>query len=170
MVPGTNLRLAQKDYWNRLLPHYKHRRGRIRRGGLGTVDYIKDRVSIHQRAERVKEKEEPGHWEADLMLFSQYGQILLITHERSSRLLLATRQPSKASQPIMDHICDQMKLLPKRIRQTITFDNGTEFTRHHHLRDKLDIKTYFCDPRSPWQKGGVENAIGRIRRFLPRYF
>lgn len=52
-------------------------------------------------------------------------------------------------------------------RQTVTFDNGTEFARHHHLHP-LGIATFFCDPHAPWQKGGVENAIGRLRRRLPR--
>jgi IS30 family transposase len=54
------------------------------------------------------------------------------------------------------------------LRQTITFDNGTEFAEHHRLRQNLDIQTFFCDPRAAWQKGGIENAIGRLRRGLPR--
>ena len=57
--------------------------------------------------------------------------------------------------------------LPPEWRQTITFDNGTEFARHYRLH-ALGIQTFFCDTRSPWQKGGVENAIGRLRRPLPR--
>jgi IS30 family transposase len=56
--------------------------------------------------------------------------------------------------------------LPPGLRRTITFDNGTEFASHHKLRPGL--MTFFCDPHSPWQKGGVENAIGRMRRYLPR--
>src|SRR5690606_17520043 len=58
--------------------------------------------------------------------------------------------------------------LPQRLRQSITFDNGTEFAQHQVLRKRLGIQTYFCDPYKPWQKGGVENAIGRLRRLLPR--
>jgi transposase, IS30 family len=57
--------------------------------------------------------------------------------------------------------------LPPSLLQTITFDNGTEFARHTWLH-RLGLKTYFCDPYAPWQKGGIENAIGRMRRFLPR--
>jgi IS30 family transposase len=51
--------------------------------------------------------------------------------------------------------------------QTVTFDNGTEFARHRALHS-LAIDTFFCDPYAPWQKGGIENAIGRMRRFMPR--
>jgi IS30 family transposase len=57
--------------------------------------------------------------------------------------------------------------LPPSLRQTITFDNGTEFARHADLH-ALNIQTFFCDPYAPWQKGGVENAIGRMRRQIPR--
>jgi len=61
-----------------------------------------------------------------------------------------------------------LKPLPAELRQTITFDNGTEFAQHYRLKAKLDIQTFFCDTHSPWQKGGIENAIGRMRRPLPR--
>src|SRR5687768_6964808 len=64
--------------------------------------------------------------------------------------------------------CSWLAPLPSPLRQTITFDNGTEFTQHRQLRTTLGMATYFCDPHSPWQKGGIENAIGRLRRPLPR--
>src|SRR5262249_49012108 len=57
--------------------------------------------------------------------------------------------------------------MPPELRKTVTFDNGTEFARHQALHP-LAIKTFFCDPYAPWQKGGIENAIGRLRRFIPR--
>jgi IS30 family transposase len=57
--------------------------------------------------------------------------------------------------------------LPAPLRQTVTFDNGTEFAQHQQLH-ALAMQTYFCDPHAPWQKGGIENAIGRLRRTLPR--
>ena len=60
-----------------------------------------------------------------------------------------------------------MGTLPMEMRRSVTFDNGTEFARHHELHS-LDVETFFCDVRSPWRKGGVENAIGRLRRELPR--
>ena len=58
--------------------------------------------------------------------------------------------------------------VPKPLRRSITFDNPTEFTRHRRIANRLGIEAFFCDPRAPWQKGGVENAIGRLRRGLPR--
>ncbi|WP_354140833.1 hypothetical protein [Bradyrhizobium sp. LB11.1] len=59
------------------------------------------------------------------------------------------------------------KAVPERMRETVTFDNGTEFASHLSLQSLL-MKTFFCDPHAPWQKGGIENAIGCMRRFIPR--
>lgn len=161
-------RSAQKDYWHRLLPRRKSRRGRLGQRGGSPVDHMKDRVSIHQRPARIHDRTIPGHWEADLMLFRRYGQALLVTHERTSRLLLATHQPSKAAAPVARQLLRLFQTLPTTLCQSITFDNGTEFALHYQLNQQLGLPTYFCDPHAPWQKGGIENAIGRMRRRLPR--
>ena len=101
------------------------------------------------------------------MLFGRGGPAVLALHERHSRLLLAARAPGKAADPIASTMCNLLAGLPQAWRQTVTFDNGTEFARHYRLHD-LGIQTFFCDTHSPWQKGGIENAIGRMRRVLPR--
>ena len=101
------------------------------------------------------------------MLFRIYGQAILTLHERHSRLLIAARPPGKAAAPIAHAIATLLAPLPPTWRQTITFDNGTEFARHYALHT-LGLETFFCETHSPWQKGGIENAIGRLRRTLPR--
>ena len=101
------------------------------------------------------------------MLFRTYGHAVLIMHERHSRILIAVRPPGKASSPIASAMSQVLGQLPAQWRRTVTFDNGTEFALHYRLHD-LGIETFFCDTHSPWQKGGVENAIGRLRRTLPR--
>lgn len=161
-------RSAQKDYWHRFLPRRKSRRGRLGRRGGSAVEHIAQRVPIHARPPAVDSRSTPGHWEADLMLFARYGQAILVTHERRSRLLLARRQPNKAAAPVARAMHHQFEALPASLRQSITFDNGTEFALHHRLNAALGMATYFCDPHAPWQKGGIENAIGRLRRRLPR--
>lgn len=102
------------------------------------------------------------------MLFSQYGQAVLAVHERRSRLTMIVRQPSKEAIPMAQTLTALLTPVPQRLRRTITFDNGTEFAYHYRLHRPLNIKTFFCDPHAPWQKGGIENAIGRLRRDLPR--
>jgi IS30 family transposase len=130
--------------------------------------HIKDRTPIHRRPAVAADRLDPGHWEADLMLFAAYGQAVLTIHERSSRLIVVIRQPDKTAARVVTALEAALASLPSNLRQTITFDNGTEFALNHILRDNIGIQTFFCDTHAPWQKGGIENAIGRLRRFLPR--
>ena len=161
-------RSAQKDYWHRLLPKAKSRRGRLGKRGGSPVQHIRDRTPLSARSKRANERRQAGHWEADLMLFSRYGHAVLVTLERRSRFLRLVRQPNKTAGATAASLLRQFRRLPKALRRSITFDNGTEFAHHTQLKDRLKMKTYFCDPHSPWQKGGVENAISRVRRMLPR--
>lgn len=157
------------DYsWRHYLPRAKFRRGfRGHRGGSPAL-HIKDRVSIDLRPDAVLDRREAGHWEADLMAFSAYGHQLLAAEERTSRLIVLNRQHTKQAEPVADTLKAWLADLPEGLRRTITFDNGTEFAAHYRLREQHRIQTYFCDAHSPWQKGGIENAIGRLRRQLPR--
>jgi IS30 family transposase len=157
-----------KDYgWRHYLPRGKSKRGFRGRPGGSAATFIQGRIPLSERPAEAADRQTPGHWEADLMLFSKYGQAVLTLHERHSRLLIAARPASKAAEPIARYLYDVFAHLPAQLRRTITFDNGTEFARHRLLHE-LDLLTFFCDPHAPWQKGGIENAIGRMRRFLPR--
>ncbi len=157
-----------KNYsWRHYLPRGKSKRGWRGRKGGSPASFIAHRRPLDERPEEANDRQTPGHWEADLMLFRIYGQAILTLHERHSRLLIAVRSPSKAAKPIAKAMTEILAPLPPQWRQTVTFDNGTEFAHHYELH-ALDIETFFCDTYSPWQKGGVENAIGRMRRTLPR--
>jgi len=160
--------IRTKDYsWRHYLPRAKSKRGwRGRRGG-SPASFIAHRRPLSERPEEASDRQTPGHWEADLMMFSTSGQAVLALHERCSRLLIAVRIPGKTAEPIAEAMTKILAPLPPEWCQTVTFDNGTEFARHYQLH-KLKIQTFFCDTYSPWQKGGVENAIGRLRRYLPR--
>jgi transposase, IS30 family len=157
-----------RDYrWRRFLPRGKSKRGCRGRKGGGSQNFIEGRVSLTERPIEAADRKTCGHWEADLMMFSKYGQAVLTVHERKSRLLLAIRLASKKAGGVARHLVKLFGAMPPPLRQTVTFDNGTEFARHRTLHD-LAIATFFCRPYAPWQKGGVENAIGRMRRFIPR--
>lgn len=157
-----------KDYsWRHCLPRSKSRRGwRGRRGG-SPASFIAHRVPMTQRPVAVENRRTFGHWEADLMAFGRRGPVVLALHERRSRLLLAVRQGGKSADTTAASLARLLAPLPQEWRQTVTFDNGTEFARHYRLH-ALGTQTFFCDTHAPWQKGGVENAIGRLRRPLPR--
>ena len=158
-----------KDYhWRYFLPQAKSKRGRRRRKGRSAASFITLRRPLVERPADAAQRQTPGHWEADLMLFTaRRRQAVLTLHERHSRLLMAARLPGKAAAPVATTLKNLLAPLPPAWRQSVTFDNGTEFAQHHLLH-ALGIQTFFCDTHSPWQKGGVENAIGRMRRILPR--
>jgi IS30 family transposase len=163
----AQIRRTNDGAWRNYLPRRKYRRGW--QGRTHSVDdLIKGRVSIALRPQGVEARRTFGHWEGDLMVFATPGQVALVTLERKSRLILGARQPGKAAKPVAEQLCDWFEPLDRRLRRSITFDNGTEFAQHLILTDELAIQTFFCDPRSPWQKGSIENAIGRLRRALPR--
>jgi transposase, IS30 family len=160
-------RTAQGDYWYRLLPRHKKIRGRRRLGG-SSGSLIKQRRSITERPAEVEGRQAPGHWEADFMMFSRSDQGLLVLHERQTRFSIIHRPIYRKAVSTAQNIARQLGKLPKALLRTISFDNGNEFAEHHRLHKILGIQTFFCDPHSPWQKGGVENSIGRARRLLPR--
>jgi IS30 family transposase len=162
-------RIGQKDYsWHRLLPRQKYYRGhRPKKGGAPSRTF-QNYVSIEQRPDEVDDRKNPGHWEVDLMAFQNNTGFLLIAHERTSRKTLAVKQPDKTALAARVSLCEILGKLPKNMRRTITYDNGTEFAQHHLVNQCLKTKSYFCHTHSPWEKGGVENSIGRLRRHLPR--
>jgi IS30 family transposase len=161
-------RSAQKDYWHRLLPRHKLKRGRRRPRGGSPASFIKHRRAIGDRPAEAAHRAVAGHWEADFMLFARYGQGLLLLHERKTRFNIVRRTPDRMAVPTARAIVRLLGRLPAALRKTVSFDNGTEFAEHHRLHQPLGVQTFFCDPHSPWQKGGIENAIGRLRRSLPR--
>jgi len=149
------------ELW-KLLPRKKQRRGIVRKSykGLG----ILHRVSIAQRPEHIAQREEPGHFEADLFFNkgSMSSNVLNLV-DRKSRMTILVKNASKHSVPIIDHIDRTIGSIAK----TVTFDNGKEFAMHNRLQERRKIKTFFCNPGSPWQKGSVENSNGALRRYLP---
>ncbi len=101
------------------------------------------------------------------MQYRRQHENLLTMQERKSRLVLIAKNPSKHKEGTHRMIRSRLKLFPKRARKSATFDNGGEFACHEKLH-ALECKTFFCDPYASWQKGGLEHANGRIRRFLPK--
>ena len=161
----AQLKRTNDRLWRFYLPRAKYKRGWRTKGGWPRYA---GRPSIHDRPDSIATRQQAGHWEADAMLFSRPGQAILVAHERHSRLTIALQQDSLKADPVAAALVRMLAPMPATLRRSITFDNGTEFNRHQQIASQLGLDTFFCDPRSPWQKGGVENAIGRLRRNLPR--
>jgi len=161
-------RSAQRDYWHRWLPQKKHRRGWLGTRGGSAVDNIQNRVSIAERPPHVENRREPGHLEADMMGFRERRHNLLVALERTSRFVWIAKTPNRTSAVVLARLRRWFSRLPSHLRRSLTQDNGPEFAKHHKLATHLGLRTYFCDPHSPWQKGSIENMNGRLRRKLPR--
>ena len=163
----AQIRRTNDFSWRNYLPKAKYRRGYRPGKGGSPASFIKGRIPIQQRPSEALDRQTPGHWEADYMLFSKYGQSALILHERTSRMTAIALPPNRQASSTVQALHDMLEPIPEHLRLTLTVDNGTEFAAHYELAG-LGMQTYFCDTHSPWQKGGVENAIGRLRRYLPR--
>ncbi|NTF07448.1 IS30 family transposase [Agrobacterium rubi] len=124
---------------------------------------------ISQRPDYIGNRSQFGHWEGDLLIFERELGHANITSlvERTSRYTVLLKNQSQHSRPIMDRIIAAFSPLPSMARQSFTFDRGTEFAGFRALEDGIGARSWFCDPSAPWQKGGVENANKRIRRFMP---
>jgi len=149
----------QDDDLYLMLPRKKKKRGnrpqRIKRK-------IPNRVSIHDRSDYINNRSEIGHYEGDLMFQKgNQSQNILSIVERKSRKITLIKNESKRSDVVMGALQVAKDKIPYPIR-TITFDNGSEFTKH----SILGVDTYFCDPGSPWQKGAIENVNGIVRRYV----
>jgi IS30 family transposase len=164
----AQIRRTQDYAWRLYLPRGKAQRGYRGHKGGSPVEHIKDRVSIEKRSASVQNRQQPGHWETDFLLFSKYGQSILVAQERTSRFIRIAKPKTRQAKPTKRQLKKWLAPLPKQLRRTLTQDNGTEFALHHKLQAEIGIKTYFCNPHSPWEKGGIENANGRLRRYLPR--
>jgi len=151
----------------KFLPRHKAVRGLRKSKGAG-ASRIQSRVSIHDRPKVVDERKEFGHFEGDLMSFQKNSGHIVVLRERLSMFTLSTPLPSKRADDTTKAMIDLLMDLPKIARKTVTFDNGGEFAGHENVAKTLGLKTFFCDPYASWQKGGVENTNGRLRRDLPR--
>ncbi len=149
----------------KLLVQQHARRGRRKRLHRSTIP---NRVSIHERPAHLETRQEIGHWEADLMSFQANRQHMLVIHERKTRYTATIRLKNKQAQETLSCLVSFFQQLPQHLRRSVTFDNGMEFSLHTALREKLRMKTYFCDVYASWQKGSIENMNGRLRRDLPR--
>lgn len=158
-------RAAQKaeKLW-RYLTRRKASRGRRARR---SKDRIAGKTHISERSDAANARQEAGHWEGDLVICKR-NRPLLVLHERKTRLTIMTRLASKTAAETVTAITGILARLDPQMRRSMTFDNGSEFARHSLLKDALNVATYFCDAYASWQKGGIENTNGRIRRWLPR--
>lgn len=133
----------------------------------GTRGQIIDGVSISERPASVEDRAVPGHWEGDLIYGAKNSYIATVV-ERQTRFTVLVRVESKNTEHVVGALSEQMKQLPELLKQSLTWDRGQEMAKHHAFTLATDMDVYFCDPRSPWQRGTNENTNGLLRQYFPR--
>lgn len=152
----------------KLLPR-KQKKRKSRTGRKPCSGGIVGATSIHERPESINNRKVFGHWEGDGVMFRRVYQPNVTTLvERVSRFACLRYNRNHTTGIVVPEIVQGLQKLPPHARMSITFDRGTEFASHQLICDTLCMQTYFCDPHSPWQKGGNENFNGRLRRYLPK--
>jgi IS30 family transposase len=154
-----------------LLFHLRSKRTirRSKRAGLNSDGRgeIKDLVSISQRPAAVEDRAVPGHWEGDLLSGSKNSYIATLV-ERHTRYVMLVKVADKATQTVVSALIKQAKKLPDELYKSLTWDRGKELMDHRRFTLATNIDVYFCDPRSPWQRGSNENTNGLLRQYFPK--
>jgi IS30 family transposase len=143
------------------------RRPRTARRGNRGQGQILGAVSIAERPPEADERAVPGHWEGDLLAGSSNSQIATLV-ERRSRFVLLVAVGRKDSRSVTEALSRQVARLPQQLRASLTWDRGLEMAEHAKFTVATEVKVYFCDPRSPWQRGSNENTNGLLRQYLPK--
>jgi len=153
-----------------LIGHLRSKR-RVRRPHHAVDGRTRERilgaVSIRDRPAEVEDRAVPGHWEGDLVEGSR-GTFIATLVERTSRFVILVRLPEKRTDVVVEALINAVRKLPATLRKSLTWDRGSELTEHAKFTIATDVKVYFCDPYSPWQRGSNENTNGLLRQYYPK--
>lgn len=151
-----------------LLKHLR-RGGFMRRARLQAIGQptIVDGISIHQRPAEIADRAVPGHWEGDLLMGGTGSQIATLV-ERHSRYVMLVKIDAKDTATVTKALSRKIRDLPAELRRSLTWDRGAEMAAHKEFSIATDMQVYFCDPRSPWQRGSNENTNGLLRQYFPK--
>jgi len=128
---------------------------------------IPDMVSIRERPAAVEDRAVPGHWEGDLIAGSKSTYIATLV-ERHTRYVMLAKVVNKDTETVINALIQQADKLPRELYRSLTWDRGKELTDHKRFTLATDIKVYFCDPKSPWQRGSNENTNRLLRQYFPK--
>src|SRR5713226_2604927 len=154
-----------------LIGHLRSKR-RIRRSQHARIfkdsrGQIVDAVSIRERPAEVEDRAIPGHWEGDLIGGTKNSHIATLV-ERHSRFTALVKVRSKDTAAVVAALSRQVRKLPASLRRSLTWDRGLEMAKHKAFTVATNVKVYFCDPHSPWQRGTNENTNRLLRQYLPK--
>ena len=180
-LDDTSARVSHETIYDTL---YAHPRGELRRELLACLRWQRSKrkprsggvdrsrlvnaLSIHVRPPEIQDRLLPGHWEGDLIKGAGNRSAVGVLVERKSRLVMLAKMPDASAASALEGFAAKLNGIPEPMRQTLTYDRGTEMARHAELTQRTLVKVYFCDPHSPWQRGSCENTNGLLRQYLPK--
>ena len=152
-----------------LVAHLRRQRGmrHSRKKEIGSKAKIIGAVSIAERPPQVEDRAVPGHWEGDLLAGNKQSNIVTLV-ERKSRFAMLIRLRARDSESVVNALIRRVRHLPNGLMRSLTWDRGLEMANHRSFTVATDVQVYFCDPRSPWQRGSNENTNGLLRQYFPK--
>ena len=137
------------------------------KGGVGQGQ-LRNMVMISERPAEVADRAVPGHWEGDLIFGKKMTAIGTLV-ERHSRYVILLKLPhGNTAESVRTALAKRIVTLPVQLRRSITWDQGKEMAEHVQFTIDTGVQIYFCDPKSPWQRGSNENTNGLLRQYLPK--
>jgi IS30 family transposase len=154
-----------------LMEHLRTKRC-MRRSRHATVSgqsrgQIVDALSIRERPAEAEDRAVPGHWEGDLLSGAKNSYIATLV-ERHSRFAMLVKVPGKDTEAVVRALSRHVRKLPASLRRSLTWDRGLEMATHKEFTVATNVKVYFSDPQSPWQRGTNENTNLLLRQYFPR--
>src|ERR1700689_2527737 len=143
------------------------RRSRHARDSGHHKGQIVDAISIRERPAEIEDRAIPGHWEGDLIGGTKNSHIATLV-ERHSRFTMLIKVSSKDTATVVAALSQHVRKLPATLRRSLTWDRGLEMAQHKSFTVDTEVKVYFCDPQSPWQRGSNENTNGLLRQYFPK--
>src|SRR6267154_930862 len=128
---------------------------------------IVDAISIRERPAEIEDRAIPGHWEGDLLGGTKNSHMATLV-ERHSRFTMLVKVSSKDTATVVAALSEHIRKLPATLRRSLTWDRGLEMAQHKSFTMTTEVKVYFCDPQSPWQRGSNENTNRLLRQYFPR--
>ena len=143
------------------------RRARAKGGREELRGKISGAISIRERPAEAEDRAVPGHWEGDLLCGPQHSQIITLV-ERHSRFTTLIKVKDATTENVVNALVRHARTLPRKLKRSLTWDQGKEMAGHKNFSVASDVKVYFCDPHSPWQRGTNENTNGLLRQYFPK--
>ena len=159
--------VLKKELLEHLRSKRRTRRSRHSRIFKDARGQIAEAISIRERPAEVGDRAIPGHWEGDLLRGARNSHIATLV-ERHSRFTALVKVSSRDTAVVVAALTRHVRKLPKALRRSLTWDRGLEMAKHKSFTVATDVKVYFCDPQSPWQRGSNENTNGLLRQYFPK--